>query len=176
MSIVCTCMSLVRHSYVTHMYLYVTRMCLYITCMYSYVICITLVCSRMSSVCHWYVLVCNGMSLVCTRMSSVCHSYVLVCHPYFTRMWFYHEPWVHDLPWTLGTWFSLNWQFQLELFSVRSFFVKNFWYNSILTRKPFFLFSIFSVRHTAFLFDCRKTKNYGWPLFYQFNLFMLLNN
>ena len=34
-----------------------------------------------------------------TRMSSVCHSYVLVCHPYViriysyvTRMLFYHEP------------------------------------------------------------------------------------
>ena len=25
---------------------------------------------------------------VCTRMSSVCHLYVLVCHPYVTRMWF----------------------------------------------------------------------------------------
>ena len=23
---------------------------------------------------------------VCTRMSSVCHSYVLVCHPHVTRM------------------------------------------------------------------------------------------
>ena len=59
-----------------------------------------LVCTRMSSVCHSYVLVClpyvTGMysyfirmSLVCTRMSSVCHSYVLVCHPYVTRMYSY---------------------------------------------------------------------------------------
>ena len=66
-----------------------------------------LVCTRMSSVCHSYVLVClpyvTGMysyfirmSLVCTRMSSVCHSYthtyVLACHPCVTRVWFYHEP------------------------------------------------------------------------------------
>ena len=35
------------------------------------------------------------MSLVCTlctRMSSVCHSYVLVCNSYVTRLRFYHEP------------------------------------------------------------------------------------
>ena len=32
------------------------------------------------------------MSLIYTRMSSLCHLYVLVCHPYLTRMWFYHEP------------------------------------------------------------------------------------
>ena len=58
-----------------------------------------LVCTRMPSICHSHVLVCNPyvtrmysyvirMSLVCTHISSVCHSYVLVCH----RMWFYHEP------------------------------------------------------------------------------------
>ena len=47
------------------------------------------VCTRMSFVCHSYVI---RMSLVCTRMSSVCHLYVLSCHPYVTRMWFYHEP------------------------------------------------------------------------------------
>ena len=42
------------------------------------------------------------MSLVCTRMPSVCHlyvlicqPYVLVCHPYVTRMWFYHEPQIY---------------------------------------------------------------------------------
>ena len=29
------------------------------------------------------------MSLVCTRMSFVCHSYVLVCDPYITRMYSY---------------------------------------------------------------------------------------
>ena len=37
-------------------------------------------------------LVCNhviGMSLVCTRMSSVCHSYVLACPPYVTFMYLY---------------------------------------------------------------------------------------
>ena len=52
------------------------------------------VCTRMSSICHsyvlvcMYVLVCNGMSLVSTRMSSVCHLYVFVCHTYtyVTRM------------------------------------------------------------------------------------------
>ena len=71
----------------------------------SYVLYIT----RMSSVCHSYVLVCHSYV---TRMSSVCHLYVLVCHPYVTRMysyvtrislvwhpyvtrtWFYHEPFI----------------------------------------------------------------------------------
>ena len=64
---------------------------------YSCVILMSLVCTRTSSVCHSYVLVCHPyvtriysyvicMSLVCVRMSSVCHSYVLVCHPYVPRM------------------------------------------------------------------------------------------
>ena len=78
---------------------------------HSYVIRTSLVCTRMSSVCHSYVTrmpsVCYSyvllwhpyvthmysyvirMSLVCTRMSSVCHSHVLVCHPYVTRMYSY---------------------------------------------------------------------------------------
>ena len=67
-------------------------------------VCISYV-SRMSSVCHWYVLVCHSyvfvsyvirmyshvirMSLVCTCMSSVCHLYVLVFHPYVTCMYLY---------------------------------------------------------------------------------------
>ena len=42
----------------------------------SYVIC-------MSFVCQSYVI---RMS-VCTRMSSICHLYVLVCHPHVTRMY-----------------------------------------------------------------------------------------
>ena len=76
-------MSLVCHSHVPRMY--------------SYVICMSFVCTRVSSVCHSYVLVCHPyvtcmyshvirMSLVCTHLSSVCHSYVLICHPYLTRM------------------------------------------------------------------------------------------
>ena len=87
----------------------------YFTRMYSHVICMSLVCTRMSFVCHSnpirmslvchpyvtrmysYViltsLVCIRMSFACTCMSSVCHSYVirmsLVCHPYVTRMYSY---------------------------------------------------------------------------------------
>ena len=70
--------------------------------------------TRMSSVCHSYILLCHSyvlvchsyvtrmysfvirmysyvirMSLVCTRMSPVCHSYVLVCHLCVTRMYSY---------------------------------------------------------------------------------------
>ena len=96
MSLICTRMPSVCHSYLTRMY--------------SYVIRVSLACTRMSSVCHSHVLVCHSyvlvchpcatrmhlyvirMPLVCTSMSSVCHSYVLACHPYVTRMWFYHEP------------------------------------------------------------------------------------
>ena len=95
-SLVCTRMTLICHSFVIVCYPYVTRM-------YSYVIRISLVSTRMSSVWHSYVVVSQPyvthmysdvirMSLVCTRMLSVCHSYVVVCHPYVTRMWFYHEP------------------------------------------------------------------------------------
>ena len=70
-------MSFVCHSNVIRMscHLCVSRM-------YSYVIRMSLVYTRMSSVCHWYVLVCHRYV---TRIYSVCHSYV-------TRMWFYHEP------------------------------------------------------------------------------------
>ena len=80
MSLGCTRMSSVYHSYVLVCHQYVTRM---------------------SSVCHSHVLVCHPyvtrMSFACTRMSSVCHSYVPVCHPYVTRMWFYHEPLLRTL-------------------------------------------------------------------------------
>ena len=73
---------------------------LYVTRMPSCVIRMSLVCARMSSVCHSYILVCHPyvtrmysyvirMSLVCTRMSSVCHSYVLICHPHVTPMYSY---------------------------------------------------------------------------------------
>ena len=63
-----------------------------IICMYSYAIRMSHVCTRMSSVCHSYVAVCNDMSHVCTRMPSVCHSYLLVCHSYINNMWFHNEP------------------------------------------------------------------------------------
>ena len=50
------------------------------------------------------------MSLVCTRISSVCHSYVLVCqsyvtHAYVTRMYSYATSVCHShvvLPWTFS--------------------------------------------------------------------------
>ena len=95
MSIVCTRMPFVCHSYVTRMYSYVILISLVCTHMlfvchsyvfvnhlYSCAIGMSLVCTRMSSVC-------TRMSLVCTRMSPVCHSYVLVCHQYVTRMYSY---------------------------------------------------------------------------------------
>ena len=75
MSLVCTCMSLVCHLYVTHMYSHVIHMSLICTCMSSGCNSRT----RMSSVCHLYV----------TCMPSVCHSYVLVFHPYVTCMYLY---------------------------------------------------------------------------------------
>ena len=65
----------------------VTRMCLYFIYMYMYGIRMSLVCTRMSSVYHSYVLVCDGMSLVCTGISSVFHSHLLVCYLYVTRMY-----------------------------------------------------------------------------------------
>ena len=47
----------------------------------------------MSLVCHLYVTRMYSyaihMSLVCTRMSPVCHLYVLVYHLYVTRMYSY---------------------------------------------------------------------------------------
>ena len=73
MPFVCQSYVLVRHLYVTSMYLYVMLCHLYVlvchpyvTSMYSYVI---------------------RVSLVSTHMPSVCHSHVLVCHLYVTRMW-----------------------------------------------------------------------------------------
>ena len=87
MSIVCTWMSLVHHSYATHLYSYVIRMSLVRTrifsvctrMMYSYVIRMSLACTCMSPVCHSYRLsYVTRMPLVCTRMSSVFHSSVVL--------------------------------------------------------------------------------------------------
>ena len=47
----------------------------YATRTYSHVIRMPLVCTRMPSACHLYVLVCHPYV---TRMSSVCHSYVVL--------------------------------------------------------------------------------------------------
>ena len=74
MSFVCTFMSSVFHSYVLACHPYVICMSLYVL------------------VCHPYV---TCMSLVYTRMSSVCHSDVIVCHSCVTRLWVYHEPYIH---------------------------------------------------------------------------------
>ena len=86
--------ALMRHSYVTHVYLYVnflppvcTRMLLVSVRMsfvgYSYVlvclICISPVYTSMSFVCHLYVLLCQFLS----------HWYVLVSHSYVTLMYSY---------------------------------------------------------------------------------------
>ena len=50
----------------------------YVLVFHSDVICMSLVCTRISSVCHWYVI--------------VCHSYVLACHSYVTRTYSYVIP------------------------------------------------------------------------------------
>ena len=68
-----------------------------VTRMYVYFVRMSLVCTRMSFLCHSYVLECRSyvtcmysyvirMSFVCTLMLSVCNSYVFVCHSYVTRM------------------------------------------------------------------------------------------
>ena len=88
-----------HHLYVNRIYSYVTRMSLvchtYVLAfifMYSYAIHMSFV----YTLCHPYVTRMYSyvirMSLVCTRMSSVCHLYVLVCHPYVTRMYLYVTP------------------------------------------------------------------------------------
>ena len=69
MSLACTCMSSVCHSYALVCHPYVTHM-------YSYVTRVLLLWTRMSPVCHSYILVCH----------LVCHSYVLACQPYVIRM------------------------------------------------------------------------------------------
>ena len=93
MSIVCTLIPLVYHSYDTPMYLYVIHMLF--LCVHK-----SSLCTCMPFVCHSYLLICQSyvtrmysyltrMSLVCTRMSPVCHSHVLVCHLYVTCMYSY---------------------------------------------------------------------------------------
>ena len=102
----------------------------YVTCMYSYVIRMSLVCTRISFICHSYVLVCHlyvtrmysyviRMSLVCTRMPFLCHSYVLVCHPYVTRMWFYHEPIFYTIWNFISAWNEKNNYADLRFISLR---------------------------------------------------------
>ena len=104
---------------------------LYITRLYSYVICMSLVCTRMSSICHSYVFVCHPyvtriysyvtrISLVCTCMSAVCHSSVVVPYTvlnfclkfiFCERIWSIgkipNSPLPHTLtcPWTFNCWY-----------------------------------------------------------------------
>ena len=93
MTLLCTCMSFICHSYV-----FINHLCAlvchsYVTHIYSYV---------------------NRMSLVCTRISLVCHSYVLVCHPYVIHMWFYHEPTNVTITYIMPFFERLNWNSILE--------------------------------------------------------------
>ena len=105
MSSVCHLYVLLCHPYVTCMYSYVIRLAYHpcVTRMWFYHEPFFLVHSkttderqtgdirvltRMSLVCHSYVLLCHPYD---TPKSSVCHSYILVWHPYVTGMWFYHE-------------------------------------------------------------------------------------
>ena len=100
--------------------------------MYSYVIYMSLICTRMSSVCHSYLLACHAyvtrmysyairMLFVCNRMSSVCHSYVLVCHPHVNCMCSY------AIRMSLVCGFTIN---QLKgLIKVRFFDVTNMFHN-----------------------------------------------
>ena len=46
-------------------------------------------CTRMSFVCHWYVLVCNLCVTLMYSYVMVCHSYIPVCHPYVTPTYSY---------------------------------------------------------------------------------------
>ena len=120
MPFVCYSYVLIWHSYVICMYSYVILMSLVFTppnrpvffirtivkpnwnkaCnnkKTSYVISISLICTRMPSVSHWYILVrhlyvtrmssvCTRMSPVCTRVSSVCHSYAICMYLYVIHM------------------------------------------------------------------------------------------
>ena len=78
--------ALVLHAYATRMYFYVIRMSLVCTHMSSVCHSYVLLCHPYVTRMYSYVI---RISLVCTRMSSVWHSYVLVCHPYVTRMYAY---------------------------------------------------------------------------------------
>ena len=88
-------MSLLSHSHIPVYHLHIFLMSLvclvcrsYATRMYPYIFRMTLICTRMTSVSHWYVLECHPyvtlmflhstrMSLVCNCMSSACHSSVV---------------------------------------------------------------------------------------------------
>ena len=83
-----------------HGYRQFASLFLYFTYMHAYSICMSVVFTRMSSVCHSYVLLCHPyvtciysnaicMSTVCTRMSSVCHTYVRVSHSHILCMYSY---------------------------------------------------------------------------------------
>ena len=97
MSLVSTRMLFICHSYLLVYYLcalvchsYVTRMYSYEMVCHSYVVVSH---PNVTGVCHPYITRMYSyfirMSLVCTRMSSVCHSYVLLCHPHVAGMYSY---------------------------------------------------------------------------------------
>ena len=63
-------------------------LCIYIYIyIYVYIIYIFIIYIYILYICHSY-----DVTSSYTRMSSVCHSYVLVCFSYVTRLWFYHKP------------------------------------------------------------------------------------
>ena len=89
MSLVCTHMSSVSHSYVLGFM--VKPQTSDIRMAYKY---IRVTYRWNTSTYRWHPYVTHKclyvmhMSLVCTFMSSVCHPYVLVCHPYVTRVYY----------------------------------------------------------------------------------------
>ena len=155
MSIVCTLIPLVYHSYDTPMYLYVIRMSLIFT--------------RMSIVCHSYVLVSHSyvtrmysyvtrMSLACTRMSSVCHLYVLVCHPYVIHMWFYHEPTNVTITYIMPFFERLNWNSILECSDDLHVWYQMKRYMCCKHEKQ----SIHESKHTKIICFCRPDVHFQW--------------
>ena len=89
MSIVCTRKSHVYNLCDTRVYAHLMHMSLVwalTLSIYSYVIRMSLVCNRMSSLCHSMCSYIIRMSLLCTPY-VVSYSYVLICHLYVTPMY-----------------------------------------------------------------------------------------
>ena len=197
MSLVCTHVSSVSHSYalvchlhVTRMYSYVIRMSLvchpyvthmssvchsyalichpYVTHIYSYVIRMSLVCTRMSSVCYSYVI---RMSLVCTRMSFVCHSYVVLPRQFIWAFWMCSSFFFRSLYFSVLICLFLSWMvlgFQIFISPFSLYFVSLL---RFLNSSEILAYS-FSIPHWSFFASRERIKSLSGLVFIMVSFFL----
>ena len=95
---------------------------------HSHVTCMPFVCAHF--IYMYSFAICT--SLVCTRISSICHPYILICHPYVTCWSFYLEP----FPGIIYTfWFKKCFLFNViigKYFFIKIYYYPEVWWNHLV--------------------------------------------